>query len=140
MGDALKLDDAIATRFVEALAAIARADQEISTDEASRLAAVVARRSPVPVDAEALFFASVTPEALAAALRGGDAFRTSGGAEPRAVGRALIADAVEVATVDGDVNAHEAHTILRYARALGVSAADVHAITHQLDEWLGELG
>ncbi len=142
MADLLKLDDAIATLYVEALAAIARADQEIGTDEAARLAIVVARRSAVPVDAEDMFFARTTPEALAQALRGagGDAYRTSAGSGARAVGLALIEDAVEVATVDGDLNAAEAHMILHYARALGVSAADVHAITHQLDEWLGELG
>lgn len=135
----LQLDDALVTLYVEALAAIARADREINPEEATRLQQVIARRSNAPIDPEALFFAVVKPDVLAAAVVGRDGYRSPAGANPREVGEALIADGVEVATVDGDLNAKEGRTILRYARALGLNSVDVQTVTDQLDAWLDEL-
>lgn len=139
MAAPLQLDDALAELYVEALAAIARADREIHPEEANRLAQVIAARSRVPVDAEALFFAAITPEALANAVHGRDGYRTAATSDAREIGRALIADALEVALVDGDLNAKEGRAILRYARALGMNSVDVQSVTDQLDEWLDEL-
>lgn len=135
----LQLDDALVAVYVEALAAIARADREINPEEAARLSQVIAARSRQPVDPEALFFAAVTPEALAAAVTGRNSYRDSGTSSAREIGRALVADALEVAEVDGDINAQEGRTILRYARALGLNSVDVQQITPQLDAWLDEL-
>ncbi len=139
MSAPLQLDDTLAGIYVEALAAIARADREIHPEEANRLAQVIAARSRVPVDAEALFFAATTPEALAAAVHGRDGYRTPGGSSAGEIGRALIADALEVALVDGDLNAKEGRAILRYARALGMNSVDVQSVTSELDAWLDEL-
>lgn len=139
MASPLQLDDALVFVYVEALAAIARADREVNPEEAARLSQVIAARSRQPVDAEALFFASVTPDQLAAAVVGRNGYRDSGTSNAREIGRALISDALEVALVDGDLNAQEGRTILRYARALGLNSVDVQQITPQLDAWLDEL-
>lgn len=139
MAPPLQLDDALVATYVEALAAIARADREVNPEEATRLAQVIAARSRTPVDPEALFFASVTPEQLAAAIMGRHSYRDAGASSARDIGRALVADALEVALVDGDLNAQEGRTILRYAKALGLNSVDVQTITPQLDAWLDEL-
>jgi uncharacterized tellurite resistance protein B-like protein len=139
MASPLQLDDTLVTVYVEALAAIARADREVNPEEATRLSQVIAARSRQPVDPEALFFAAVTPEQLAAAVLGRNSYRDAGASSAREIGRALVADALEVALVDGDLNAHEGRTILRYARALGLNSVDVQTITPQLDAWLDEL-
>jgi uncharacterized tellurite resistance protein B-like protein len=135
----LQLDDALVTLYVEALAAVARADREINPEEATRLQQVIARRSNAPIDPEALFFAVVRPDVLASAVTGRDAYRGPAGANPRDVATALIEDALEIATVDGDLNANEGRTILRYAKALGMNSVDVQTVTDQLDAWLDEL-
>jgi uncharacterized tellurite resistance protein B-like protein len=135
----LQLDDALVAVYVEALAAIARADGEINPEEAARLSQVIAARSRQPIDPEALFFAAVTPEQLAGAIHGRNGYRDSGTSDAREIGRALVADALEVALVDGDLNAQEGRHILRYARALGLNGVDVQQLTPQLDAWLDEL-
>ena len=132
MGEPLRLGDNIATMYAGALHAIARADGEITLEEGAKLQALVAARSSVAIDAETLFFDRTTPETFAAAMRGA--------ADRTAVALALIEDAVSLATCDGDLNSKEALTILRYGRALGCTAEDVHARTAELDEWLSELG
>jgi uncharacterized tellurite resistance protein B-like protein len=136
MADSLQLGDEVATMYAGALHSIARADGEITVEEGARLQALVAARSSVTIDAEMLFFDQTTPEAFAFKLRG-DPYR--GGVDPRVLGCALVEDAVALATSDGDLNAKEARAILRYARALGCTAEDVHARTDQLDEWLSDL-
>lgn len=139
MATPLQLDDTLVTVYVEALAAIARADREVNPEEAARLSQVIAARSRQPVDPEVLFFAAVTPEQLAAAVMGRNSYRDAGSSDAREIARALVSDALEVALVDGDLNAQEGRTILRYARALGLNSVDVQQITDQLDEWLDEL-
>jgi len=37
---------------------------------------------------------------------------------------------------DGELNSKEAESILRFARALGATSADIRAETDALDEWL----
>jgi uncharacterized tellurite resistance protein B-like protein len=128
----LRLTDDVAKLFAGALHAIARADAEIEPAESLRLQALVKARSDVEIDAEMLFFDPTTPESFAAALR-------KLGADAKAVGLALVADAVALATADGDLNSKEARAILRFARAAGCTAEGVHGVTDQLDEWLGEL-
>jgi len=103
------------------------------------LSQVIAARSRQPIDPEVLFFAAVTPEQLAAAVMGRNSYRDAGSSGAREIARALVSDALEVALVDGDLNAQEGRTILRYARALGLNSVDVQQITAELDEWLDEL-
>lgn len=132
MDDALVLDGELAQLYAAALHAIGRIDGELGAEEAMRLQELLTRRGAGEIDAEMLFFTRVSPEALsAAARRSGD---------PQRVGRALTADAVALATVDGDMNGAEAHAVIRYLKALGCSAAEVHAVSPELDEWLNELG
>jgi hypothetical protein len=114
--------------YAQALLAIARVDREVQPEEAARVRELVARRSTVEVDFEASFFGKLAPEKLGEAAK-------AAGVDPVQLGRALVADGVELATTDGDLNSVEAHAILRYARAL-CSDGDIGAVTHELDEWL----
>jgi tellurite resistance protein len=116
--------------YAQALVAIARVDGEIGGEEGARLRELVAKRSTVEIDYEASFFEKVTPDSLAAAVR------RDPSVPPRELGRALVSDAIALATADGDLNSVEAHAILRYARALGCTDEDVGAETRELDEWL----
>jgi tellurite resistance protein len=130
------LDGKLGQAYAQALLAIARVDGEITPEEAARVRELVARRSPVQIDFEASFFDKQTPETLAEAVtRAGPAI-----VAPRDLGRALVSDAVALATADGDLNGAEAHAILRFARALGCTAEDVARETRQLDPWLSVLG
>lgn len=137
MGDVLFLNDELAAQYLGALIAIARTDGEISPEETTHLHAIAASRCKVPVDDELLFFSKVTPEALAAAIPGGAEHRA--GAAGRDLGCALLADAIELATSDGDLNGREATAILRYIRALGCTDDVVRAQTPLLEEWLTHL-
>jgi tellurite resistance protein len=131
------LSDDLAAQYLGALIAIARTDGEITPEESTRLHAIAARRSRVPVDDELLFFSQVTPEAIAAAAASGGEHR--GGVAAREVGIALLLDAIELATSDGDLNGREATAILRYVRALGCTDDVVRAHTPLLEEWLTHL-
>jgi tellurite resistance protein len=122
--------DAVAQLFAGALEAVARVDGEITPEESARMRDLVARRTSADIDYEAMFFEKITPEKLAAG---------AGSVDRRALGRALVADAVVLATADGDLNGAEAQAILRYARALGCTRDDVAAETRELDEWLSML-
>jgi tellurite resistance protein len=132
MGEKTRLPDDVAMLYAGALHAIARADGEITLDEGARLLSLMAARSSVEIDPEMLFFDQTTPESLGAALRAKPT-------ERKAVGTALVEDAVALATCDGDLNGKEGRAILRFARALGCTAEEVHASTDQLDEWLSDL-
>jgi uncharacterized tellurite resistance protein B-like protein len=130
------LEPRLGQAYAQALLAIARVDGEITSEEAARVRELVARRSPVTIDFEASFFDKQTPEILAETVqRAGPAV-----VQPRDLGRALVSDAVAVAIADGDLKGVEAHTILRFARALGCTAEDVAGVTPALDEWLSVLG
>lgn len=130
------LEPRLGQAYAQALLAIARMDGEITPEEAARVRELVARRSTVEIDFEASFFDKQTPETLAdTVMRAGPAV-----VQPRQLGRALVSDAVVLATADGDLNGVEAHAILRFARALGCTAEDVAQETRQLDEWLSVLG
>lgn len=125
------IDGEVAQLYAGALQAIARVDHEITPEEGARLRALVEARTAAEIDYEESWFTKVTPERLAAAVPA---------AAARAIGLALVSDAVALATADGDLRGVEAQAILRYARALGCSAADVAAATRLLDEWLAQLG
>lgn len=126
------LDDKLGQVYAGALIAIARVDSEINPEESSLLRNLVANRSKVTVDFEETFFHKITPEELAAAVR-------TANASARDVGRAFVQDAVALSTADGDLNGREGEQIIRFARALGLTRADVTASTNELDEWLGHL-
>ena len=98
-----------------------------------RAAAGVECGQAAGVDREDLFFERVTPESFAASVR------THAAATLTAIGLTFVGDAVELATVDSELRAVEAHVILRCARALGLSQFDVGSVTRALDEWLGSL-
>src|SRR5262249_43327806 len=122
--------------YAQALLAIARVDGEITPEEAARVRELVARRSPVQIDFEASFFDKQTPETLAETVkRAGPAV-----VQARQLGRALVSDAVVLATADGALNGAEAPAILRFARALGCTAEDGGQETRLLNEWLSVLG
>lgn len=129
----MTLDDETATLYAGALHAIARADGEVHPMESALLQKLVAAHSAIEVDPEMLFFDPVTAESFAAALR-------KRRANLREIGLALASDAVALSNADGDLNGQEAHAILRFLRALGCTAQEVHAVTDELDEWIGELG
>jgi uncharacterized tellurite resistance protein B-like protein len=130
------LEPKLGQAYAQALLAIARVDGEITPAETVRVRELVARRSSVEVNFAASFFDKQTPETLAeTVMRAGPAI-----VQPRQLGRALVSDAVALATADGDLNGVEANAILRFARALGCTAEDVAAETRQLDPWLSVLG
>jgi uncharacterized tellurite resistance protein B-like protein len=130
MAEALTFSDDLAAKYIGALIAIARTDGDIGFDESAKLREIAARRTPVPVDDELLFFGAVTPDGLRAAAAGRVA---------RDVGCALVGDAIELSTADGDLNGAEATAIVRFARALGCSDDDIRTQTPELDEWLPRL-
>ncbi len=132
MSDDFRIPDALAEAYAAAIHALARADHEIGHEESQAVEQLLARRTSVAVDAEALFFSPPTPESFAAAVRKDPAAKD--------VGRALIADAIELSTSDGDLKGKEATAILRYARALGMTGADVSGVSPLLDQWLHQLG
>jgi uncharacterized tellurite resistance protein B-like protein len=123
----VKMDGAVAQLYAGALEAIARVDGEVNPEESARMRELVAARTTAQIDYEALFFDKVTVEKLGAGVPRELA---------RAVGRALVADAVVLATADGDLNGAEAQAILRYARVLGCTNTDIADATDQLGEWL----
>lgn len=132
MSDDYRIPDELGEAYAAALHALARADREIGIEESTKVDRLLSRRTSVTVDAEALFFDPPTPEKMAAKVRKHPACKD--------VGRALVRDAVALATADDDLQGKEATAILRYAKALGLSAADVRAETALLDEWLHQLG
>lgn len=132
MSDDFRIPDALAEPYAAALHALARADHEIGHEESQAVEKLLARRTSVTIDAEAVFFSPPPPGSFAAAVRKDPAAKQ--------VGRALIADAIELSISDGDLKANEATAILRYARALGMTGADVSGVTPLLDEWLHQLG
>lgn len=121
------MDDQLGQAYAQALLAIARVDREVSPEESARVRELVASRSSVVVDFEASFFEKMTPEGLVKAVGSGDRL---------GVARMLLADAVALATTDGDLNSTEAHAILRFARALGCTDIDITGVTRELDEYL----
>ncbi len=122
----------LARAYGAALHAVAVADGELQAIESARLDLLLERRCP-GLDREDLFFERTTPEGFAASVR------AHGGDDLTAIGLGFVADAVELATVDSELRAVEAHVILRVARALGLSRLDVASVTRALDEWLGSL-
>ena len=126
------LQGPVATAYAAALHAVAVADGELEAIESARLDLILERRCP-GIDREDLFFERVTPESFAASVR------THAAATLTAIGLTFVGDAVELATVDSELRAVEAHAILRCARALGLSQFDVGSVTRALDEWLGSL-
>ncbi|MEO8701778.1 MAG: TerB family tellurite resistance protein [Kofleriaceae bacterium] len=127
----MTMDGEVAQAYAGALEAIARVDGEVNPEESAHLRALVGKRTTAAIDYESLFFEKTTPDKLAAKVPKADA---------RAIGRLLVADAVELAIADGDLNGAEAQAIIRYARALGCTAEDVAAATNQLGEWVHGLG
>lgn len=123
----MELSDQVGQAYAQALLAIARVDREVSPEESSRVRELVAARSSVAIDFEASFFEKMTPEVLARAVPEADRL---------AVARLLIADGVRLATIDGDLNSAEAHSILRFAHALGCTDMDITGVTRELDEFL----
>lgn len=121
------MDDQLAQAYAQALLAIARVDREVSPEESSRVRELVAARSKIEIDFEASFFEKMTPEGLA---------KAANLANKLEVARMLIADAVALATTDGDLNSAEAHAILRFARALGATDVHITGVTRELDEYL----
>jgi len=130
--DVPRLPDPVARAYAGALHAVALADRELTATESARLDQLLERRCP-GVDREDLFFARVTPEGFAAAVRAHAA------ADRVAIGLAFVSDAVALGTVDGELASAEAHAILRVARCLGLTLAEVGAVTNDLDEWIGSL-
>ena len=135
----VKLDDELGQLYGQALLAIAHIDGAVGPEEGARLRELVAARTPVEVDLEAGFFHKMTSDEL------GMAFRKSGQGAYRDAGtpvtavefaRAFVHDAVALASSDGELNSKEAEAILRFARALGATSADIRAETDALDEWL----
>jgi len=139
MSNTLSFDDELGTLYARALVAIARADGEIGPEEGLRLHELIEARSIPAVDPELVLFDPATPEALRYAALQRDPYRSESVA-PRALGQALLVDGLELAAVDGEVNSREALLILRFARALSCTAEDIRAATHELDEWLPQLG
>lgn len=123
------LNDQLGQAYAQALLAIARVDREVSPEESARVRELVSERSPIAVDFEASFFERMTPEKLAQAV-------DEAKADPKEVARQLLADAVSLATTDGDLNSAEARTILHFARALGCNDMDITGVTRELDEFL----
>ncbi len=124
------LNELVGQAYAQALLTIARVDREVSPEESSRVRELVASRSPVQVDFEASFFEKMTPEGLAKVVR------EDGKVDGRELGKQLIADGVTLATTDGDLNSVEAHSILRFARALGCNDIEIRGVTNELDEFL----
>lgn len=122
----------VAEAYAGALHAVAVADRALSGAESARLDQLLEARCP-GVDREALFFARVSPEAFAAAVKA-----HAPGARV-AIGQAYITDAVAIATADGELGGAEATVIIRCGRCLGLTQAEVGAVTHALDPWLGGL-
>lgn len=122
----------VAQAYAGVLHAVAVADRALSGAESARLDQVLEARCP-GVDREELFFSRVTPEAFGAAVK------THAAAARVAIGQAFIADAVAVATADGELGGAEATVIVRCARCLGLTQAEVGAVTSDLDAWLGGL-
>ena len=123
----MNFSEQVGQAYAQALLALARVDREVSPEESSRVRDLVASRSSVTVDFEASFFDKMTPEALARVIPEGDRLE---------VARLLLADGVTLATTDGDLNSAEAHSILRFARALGCTDMDITGVTRELDEFL----
>jgi uncharacterized tellurite resistance protein B-like protein len=132
MDAAPTLDGPLARAYAAALHAVAVADREIHTLESTRLDQLLERRCP-GVDREELFFERITPESFAQAVRTHAADRRV------ELGQWFVADAVELATVDGEMRAVEAHYVLRCAKCLALTISEVGSVTRELDEWLGTL-
>jgi hypothetical protein len=132
------LDDELVAMYAGALYTIARSDRVVERDESQRLQELVAQRWRVTIDPIELFFTTVTPESFATALRrtSSSPFRTSGLSTELHVGRALVEDAVDLTISTGTLSDNAALTILRYARALGCTTADIQSVTGRLAAWL----
>ena len=118
------------------MAEVVRADGRVGGEEGDAVRAAIRRRFGVDVDPEALFFARVTPEVLAAALRPADAFRASAPPDPRQVARTFVADAVAVVDATEGLDEATAGIIRRYAQALGASAEDVREAAPAMRAWI----
>jgi len=127
----MQLEGDVAQAYASALEAIARVDGEINSDESALMRELVSKRTSAAIDYEALFFDKITADKLAARVPAPIA---------REVGRALVSDAVALATSDGDLNGAEGQAIVRFAHALGCTLEDVVGVTDELGEWLHFLG
>ncbi len=133
------LEGELGQLYGQALLAIARADGEIGPEEGARLRELVATRTTVELDLEAAFFHKLTSDELGLAV-----VKSSQGAyrdqaqvvTGREFARALVHDAVALASADGDLNGQEAAAIVRFAHSLGATAEDIRAETDLLEEWL----
>ncbi|MBP9203943.1 MAG: hypothetical protein KBG28_08285 [Kofleriaceae bacterium] len=132
----LGLTDEVLATYAGALYAVVRADGRVGGEEGDAVRAAIRRRFGVDVDPEALFFARVTPEVLAAALRPADAFRASAPPDPRQVARTFVADAVAVVDATEGLDEATAGIIRRYAQALGASAEDVREAAPAMRAWV----
>jgi hypothetical protein len=132
----LILDEELARLYAGALYAITRADGEVHRDESDHLRDLIARRWQLFIDAESLFFSSVTPESFAAAMHYREPFRGSASGSPRQVAHALIGDAITLSAMTGGLDEVKVESILRFARALGYTTDDVRAATDKLAGWL----
>ena len=118
----MQLDPELASLYVRALLAIARADREIDSAEGSRLDAVIQRRAPGTSLADVMFMPALRTDELERALgtdTGGGPFRKSN-VDPREVGLMFVKDALEVCARNDGLSSAEESALLRYATVFGM--------------------
>ncbi len=125
----------LAHLYARSLIAVVRADHEIGIEEGLRLEQRINARCQTPIElAEILLLPALDPDELAAAVLGGGPFRGSS-VHPIQLAQALVADGVAIVLAKGHATEAEAHSLWRFASALGLAAEDYRALTGSASKW-----
>ncbi len=130
------LEGGLAQLYAQALVAICRADDHVVREVGARLQERIETRAGVAVPLEDLLLAEpLEPASLAGTVGTTGPFRGAG-VHAAELARLIVVDAVGVVRAKGHVTEREAHLIIRFATALGVSADELRGMTDQLTPFL----
>ncbi len=126
-------DVEIAQLYAQVLVAIARADGQIGPDDGHRLQHLIEQRSRVPIELDDLLLGEpVEPERLAEIVHSArDPFRHAG-MHPGELAAMIVTDGATVVLAKGYISEAEAHQIVRFATALGLSLDEVRRLSRHL--------
>lgn len=129
-------DREVALLYARALLAIARADQEIESDEGLRLADRIETRCTVPLRLEDLLLEpALSPEQFHLLIGTHDGPFRGASIHPRELAGALVEDGVAIMLAKGHATEAEADRLWRFAEVLGLTSDEFRRLTAAVAPW-----
>jgi tellurite resistance protein len=129
-------DRELALLYARVLVAIARADQEIESDEGMRLADRIEARCTVPLRLEDLLLEpALSPEQFHVLIGTQDGPFRGALIQPRELARALVEDGVAIMLAKGHATEAEADRLWRFAEVLGLTSDEFRQLTAGVAPW-----